>query len=122
LEDLAYVDLRLTTAELDAATIVVSASGELDVWSGSAFDDELTKAVALGAAYVIVDLTIVPLIDSVVLGILMRHAKAMKARGGELVLVSDDPRTTRVIQITGLAYLFRMAPSLAEAVATAKAA
>jgi anti-sigma B factor antagonist len=122
LDDLAYVDLHLTTAELDPETIVITATGELDVWSGSAFDEELEKAVARRVAHVIVDLSTVPLIDSVVLGILMRHAKAMKARQGELVLVSDDPRTTRVIEITGLSYLFRMTPSLADAVATARAA
>ena len=122
MDDLDYVDFRLTTAELDAETIVITATGELDVWTGSAFDAELEKAVAREVTHVIVDLSTVPLIDSVVLGILMRHGKALKARRGELVLVSDDPRTTRVIEITGLSYLFRMSSSLADAVANAKAA
>ena len=116
------MDLRLTTAELDPGTVVITAKGELDVWSAGAFDEELDQAVAREATRVIVDLSTVPLIDSVVLGILMRHAKKLKARRGELVLVSDDPRTTRVIEITGLGYLFRMTPSLADAVSLRSAA
>jgi hypothetical protein len=38
------------------------------------------------------------------------------------VLVTDDPRTVRVIEITGLGYLFGMARSLADALAAGRAA
>ena len=110
------MNLRLTTAEVDAETFVVSATGELDMWSGSALDEALASLGERGARRVVVDVAAVPLIDSAVLGIMMRHARSLRAEGGELVLISDDPRTLRVIEITGLGYLFRLERSLADAI------
>jgi anti-sigma B factor antagonist len=122
-ESLEYVNLRLTVAELDRGILVVTASGELDVWSAAMLDEELERTQArLGSASLIVDLSAVPLIDSVGLGVLVRHAKQLRAAGTELVLVIDDPRTIRVIEITGLGHLFHMTRSLADAVALGRAA
>ena len=36
--------------------------------------------------------------------------------GGQMVLMADDPRVTRVIEITGLGQVFRIEASLPEAV------
>jgi anti-anti-sigma factor len=122
-ESLEYVNLQLTVAELDPGILVVTASGELDVWSAAMLDEELERArERAGSGSLIVDLTSVPLIDSVVLGVLIRHAKQLRAAGRDLVLVTDDPRTVRVIEITGLGYLFEMARSLADALAAGRAA
>jgi anti-sigma B factor antagonist len=115
LENLEYVNLRLTVAELDPGIFVVTASGELDVWSAPMLDEQLQRVADRAGASLIVDLTAVPLIDSVVLGVLVRHAKQLRAAGKELTLVSDDPRTVRVIEITGLGYLFQIKRSLADA-------
>jgi anti-sigma B factor antagonist len=122
-ESLDYVNLDLTVAELDPGILVVTASGELDVWSAAMLDEELDRTrERAGSGSLIVDLTSVPLVDSVVLGVLVRHAKQLRAAGRDLVLVTDDPRTVRVIDITGLAYLFVMARSLADALAAGQAA
>ena len=115
MESLEYVNLGLTVAELDPGIFVVTASGELDVWSAPMLDEQLQRIVGRASGSVIVDLSAVPLIDSVVLGVLVRHAKHLRAADLELVLVTDDPRTVRVIEITGLHYLFQMKPSLADA-------
>jgi anti-sigma B factor antagonist len=115
LESLEYVNLSLTVAALDPGIFVVTASGELDVWSAPRLDEQLQRVVDRAAGSVIVDLSAVPLIDSVVLGVLVRHAKHLRAADRELVLVTDDPRTVRVIEITGLHDLFQMKPSLADA-------
>jgi anti-anti-sigma factor len=122
-ESLEYVNLELRVAELDPGTFVVTASGELDVWSAAMLDEELERTRERdGCGVLIVDLTSVPLVDSVVLGVLVRHAKQLRAAGRELVLVTDDPRTVRVIDITGLGYLFAMTRSLADALAVGRAA
>ena len=115
MESLEYVNLRLTVAELGPGIFVVTASGELDVWSAPMFDEQLQAVVDRAGASLIVDLSAVPLIDSVVLGVLVRYAKQLRSAGKELMLVSDDPRTVRVIEITGLGYLFNMKRSLADA-------
>ena len=122
MESLEHVNLRLTVAELHRGILVVTASGELDVWSAAILDEELERTREhLGPASLIVDLSAVPLIDSVGLGVLVRHAKQLRAAGSELVLVIDDPRTVRVIDITGLSYLFHVTRSLADAVAAGRA-
>jgi anti-anti-sigma factor len=122
-ESLEYVNLRLTVAELDPGILVVTAHGELDVWSATMLDQELDRTrERVGSGSLIVDLTSVPLIDSVVLGVLVRHAKQLLAVGRELVLVTDDPRTVRVIDITGLGHLFRMTRSLADALESGRSA
>jgi anti-anti-sigma factor len=122
-EGLERVNLELTVAELDPGILVVTASGELDVWSAAMLDEELDRTQErAGSSSLIVDLTSVPLVDSVVLGVLVRHAKQLRAAGGELMLVTDDPRTVRVIDITGLGHLFVMARSLADALAAGRAA
>lgn len=122
MESLEYVNLALTVAELDSGIYVVTASGELDVWSAPKLDEQLDAVVGRAAGAVIVDLSAVPLLDSVVLGVLVRHAKQLRAAGKELILVSDDPRTIRVIEITGLGYLFNTVRSLADALAARRAA
>ncbi len=123
MESLEYVNLRLTVAELDPGILVVTASGELDVWSAAKLDEGLQGAVeCVRDGSLIVDLASVPLIDSVVLGVLVRHAKQLRSAGRELVLVIDDPRTIRVIDITGLGHLFRVTRSLADALAAGRAA
>ena len=123
MEGLERVNLELTVAELDPGILVVTASGELDVWSAAMLDEELDRTQErAGSSSLIVDLTSVPLVDSVVLGVLVRHAKQLRAAGRELVLVTDDPRTVRVIDITGLGHLFVMARSLADALAAGRAA
>jgi anti-sigma B factor antagonist len=115
MDELELVTPALETAELAPGTFVVAASGELDVWSSDSFDAELEHVLARDPRTVIVDLQAVPLIDSTILGVLMRRAKQLRRREATLVLVSNDPRTVRVIEITGLAYLFRMERSLADA-------
>ena len=115
MENLDYVNLGLTAAELDPGSFVVTASGELDVWSAPMLDEQLQGVVDRVDGSLIVDLSAVPLIDSVVLGVLVRHAKRLRAADRELVLVTDDPRTVRVIEITGLHYFFQIRPSLADA-------
>jgi anti-sigma B factor antagonist len=121
-ESLEYVNLRLTVAELDPGIFVVTASGELNLWSAPMLDEQLQGVAEQGAGSLIVDLTAVPLIDSVVLGVLVRQAKQLRAAGRELVLVTDDPRTVRVIDITGLGYLFLVTRSLADALTAGRAA
>jgi anti-anti-sigma factor len=46
----------------------------------------------------------------------MRFQPRFRARGGELVIVSDDRRVLRTFEITGLDRIFRIERRLAEAV------
>src|SRR5204862_270669 len=72
----------------------------------------LTHVVEGGARYVLVDLLGAGLLDSAGLGVLVATAKTLRSAGGQLVLVADDRRILRTIQIAGLDGLLRVEPSL----------
>ena len=102
-------------------TFVVTASGELDLYGADALREELDRVHECGAVRLIVDLLGVSFIDSTALGLLVGAAKRARAAGGRIVLVSDDPRTLRVFEVTGLDGVFALEHSLLAAIDTAVA-
>jgi anti-sigma B factor antagonist len=78
--------------------------------------EKLADVLELGGRRILVDLTGVSFMDSTALGVLVETARTLQSSGGQMVLVADDPRVTRVIEITGLARVFRIESSLPEAV------
>lgn len=114
-QDIAATHLRVATAQF-ADAHVVSVNGDLDLHTAPRLEGELEGLRADGARKVIVDLIDVPFIDSTALGVLVRAAKQARASGAKLILVSNDPRTLRVLEITGLNRVFTIERSLADAV------
>jgi anti-sigma B factor antagonist len=95
---------------------VVAAGGELDLYTSERLQEKLADALEQGGRRILVDLTGVSFMDSTALGVLVNAAKALRSSSGRLVLVADDPRVTRVFEITGLGGVFRIESSLPEAV------
>jgi anti-sigma B factor antagonist len=56
----------------------------------------------VGADTVFLDLSGVAFIDSTALGVIVQESKRLEGRGLSLVLVTNDPRTLRVLEVTGL--------------------
>jgi anti-sigma B factor antagonist len=110
------LDARVSVSRFGTDSFVVAAGGELDLYTSERLREKLADALGLGGRRILVDLTGVSFMDSTALGVLVEAAKALKSSGGQLVLVADDPRVTRVIEITGLGQVFRIEPSLQEAV------
>jgi anti-sigma B factor antagonist len=108
--------LRITTAQIGSSAYVLSVTGELDVSNADRLDAACTRVVGRGGTRLVVDLVGVSFMDSAALGILTKGAKRIRSNGGECVVVADDPRIRRVFEITGLDRLFRIEPSLAEAI------
>jgi anti-sigma B factor antagonist len=105
------------TAQLEGDTFVVSVTGEADIQTAPEIERELQDVLRLGGRSVAVDFVEVGFIDSTALGLLMRFQPRFRARGGDLVIVSDDRRVLRTFEITGLDRLFRIERRLGEAVA-----
>ncbi len=95
---------------------MVTLSGEADVLAAPHLRRHLDEIAAGGAGEVIVDLLRVPFLDSTILGVLLGAARRMRSAGGEVVLVSDDPRVLRTFEISGLVSSFRFERTLADAV------
>jgi anti-anti-sigma factor len=107
---------RMSSAELTDDAFIVTVSGEADALAAPTLARELDGLADDGARELIVDLLQVPFLDSTVLGVLLRSARRMRADGGDVVLVSDDPRVRRTFEISGLVSSFRFERTLNEAV------
>jgi anti-sigma B factor antagonist len=103
-------------AQLGVDVYLVAARGELDVATAPGLREALGTARERGASRLIADLGAVTFLDSAGLGVLVTCAKQLRMNGGELVVVTDDPRIVRVFEITGLDAVVRVERSLIEAV------
>jgi anti-sigma B factor antagonist len=115
---LAVLEFTVKTAELGADAFVVTITGEADLHNAPELDRALQGVLGLGGTSVAVDLGDVTFIDSTTLGVLLRFQPRFTARGGELVIVTQDRRVIRTFEITGLDKVFRIEQRLADGVAS----
>ena len=104
------------TADVGSGAFVVSVTGEADLHTASEIERELKQVLDRGGQSAILDLVEVEFIDSTVLGLLLRYHPRFRARSGDLVLVSDDRRILRTLEITGFTQVFRIERRLGDAV------
>lgn len=110
-------ELRVTVAQLAPSAHVASVSGELDLYNASDLRDRLYPLADGGRPeHVIADLGGVTFLDSTALGVLTGLAKRLRTHGGELVVVTPDPRLRRLLEITGLSGVLHLERTLTEAV------
>lgn len=109
--------LAIETADVAPGVCVVAPAGELDLYTSSDFESELSRVISNGAERVVVDLTQTTFIDSTALGVLLGALESLRARGGRLSLVSADEAVLRVFEVTGLHRIFEIRGSRAEALA-----
>ena len=95
-------ECRVRVASLTRELALVSVSGEFDLYASGAVKRGIDEADAVGADTVVIDLSEISFIDSTALGMLVQESKRLEGRGHSLVLVTNDPRTRRVLEVTGL--------------------
>ncbi|MER7200035.1 anti-anti-sigma factor [Streptomyces sp. CB01635] len=96
--------------------VVVALRGEVDIVT---LQDSvaLLETVAAGpAATVVIDLTRTTFFDCSGLTLLLRTRRRVESRGGRLRVVCNQPRTLRLLEVTGLLPLFAPAPTVEAAV------
>ena len=108
-------EFRAAVASLTDELALVSASGELDLYSADRLQARIEEADTVGADTVLVDLSEISFIDSTALCVLVRETKRLEGRGHSLVLVTNDPRTRRVVEVTGLNRVLRTYATLQDA-------
>lgn len=81
---------------------VLSASGEVDVFTAPTLDDAISGELDEERAHLVVDLTGVSFLDSTGLGVLVKGLKGAREAGGSLDLVVSSERIRRIFEITGL--------------------
>ena len=96
---------------------MVTIAGEVDLYTAPEFHDVLLQGIDEGARQVVVDLSAVTFIDSTALGVLVHSAKRLGPDGGALHIVCGPGGVRRILEITGLAGVFAIHPTLDEALA-----
>jgi len=92
-------------------------SGELDLYTSERLRQAIEEATSVGADTVLLDLSGVGFIDSTALGVVVQETKRLEGLGRSLILVTDDPRTLRVLEVTGLDRIMRRHATLHDALA-----
>jgi anti-sigma B factor antagonist len=103
---------RATVAEIGKDIALVSISGELDLYVERELREALAAAEKLGSPTVVVDLSAVSFMDSTVCGILVGEATRRRREGGELVMVCNRNRASRVLEVAGIDRVIPVHPTL----------
>ena len=103
---------RATVAEIDRDIALISISGELDLYVERELREALAAADKLGGPIVVVDLSGVSFMDSTACGILLGEATRRRRESGELVLVSNRNRASRVLEVSGIDRVIPVHPTL----------
>lgn len=111
------VELSVVTRR-EGARMVVSVTGEIDVYTAPTLRERLNELVAEGEYHLVVDMTGVDFLDSTGLGVLVGGLKRARSHEGTLQLVCDQEKILKVFRITGLTQVFPIHASLADALAT----
>jgi anti-sigma B factor antagonist len=107
----------LSDEGVDDETVVVSVTGDLDLWSAPALEQRLRQCVEAGRCWIVVDLTRASFLDSSGLGALTASMRRVERRGGRLAVVRPDGQLRRVFELTGLARILNVVPERARALA-----
>lgn len=91
---------------------VLTVHGDVDLYSAPALRQRLVDLVGEQRHDVVVDLSDVPFIDSLGLGVLVGGLKRARGHGGDLRLAGPNDLTTRVLRATGLTSAFHIHPDV----------
>ena len=85
------------------ATTVISVSGELDLASSPALEEELERVARSDAQLVVVDLRSLEFMDSTGLSVLVRAHQRAEENGRRLGLINGSQQVQRLLTLTGVA-------------------
>ncbi len=87
----------------DGQTCVLTLTGELDLASAEALEEELERAAAAGAERVILDLRELEFMDSTGLSVVVKAHQRAEKSGTTFALVKGPPQVQRLLSLTGVA-------------------
>jgi anti-sigma B factor antagonist len=111
-----HVDLSLETRHEDGHTII-EVGGEIDVYTAPKLRDKITELVGNGNYNLVIDMEKVDFLDSTGLGVLVGGLKKVRAHDGSMRLICNQERLLKIFRITGLAKVFAIHGSQADALA-----
>ena len=104
--------------EKTGQVFVLGLSGQIDREGAKIFQARLIQILDSGQQYLVIDFTEVTYINSTGLSALILVAKRLGKTGGKFILVGVIDPIQKVLKISGLATLFTILPTKAEALAS----
>jgi anti-sigma B factor antagonist len=106
------------TEQMVAGIPVIAVTGEVDLATAPLLGERLDAKLAAGHSTLVADLRGVSFLDSTGLSVLVKVLKRCLEEGGQLGLVIDQEKITKLFSITGLDDTFAIWPSLEDALAS----
>jgi len=106
------LEFEVSSRRLTNGTWVVAARGEVDLFTAPELERALAGPLTKGAMQLVVDLAAATFIDSTALQVLLRVARQLEGKEGELVVVAPDPNVRKAFEITGFNRFFAVVSSL----------
>ena len=110
------MELSLDTRQHNGRTII-EVGGEIDVYTAPKLRDKITELVGNGNYNLVIDMEKVDFLDSTGLGVLVGGLKKVRAHDGSMRLICNQERLLKIFRITGLAKVFAIHGSQADALA-----
>ncbi len=107
--------MRIWIEQLADGVKKISLSGRMDIEGTEQVALRLTAETAMNRALVVLDLSALEFMASVGIGAVVRSAKALRLRGGNIVILNANPPVALVLQKTGIDAIIRMASDLPSA-------
>jgi anti-sigma B factor antagonist len=104
--------------EKSGEVLVLGLSGQIDREGARIFLQRITQILDSGQQYLVIDFTGVTYINSTGLSALILVAKRLGKSGGKFILAGVIDPIQKVLKISGLATLFTILPTKAEALAS----
>ena len=109
------IEFEIDDRKIDDDTHCVAIVGEVDLFTAPEFKQRISAPIDAGVRTIVVDLSETTFIDSSSLGVLIGAHRRLKGRGGSLVVVCASEPIVKTFKITGLDGVFRIAPTLEDA-------
>jgi anti-anti-sigma factor len=113
--------MELTCADLPDGVRLITLSGRMDLEGTAAIDLQFTALTATRQGFIVVDLTAVDFMASLGLATLVRNAKAVHRREGNMVLFNPQRSVRQVLASTRIDQVILIYSDLDEARLAAKA-
>lgn len=102
--------------DIKKGAAIVSVSGRIDAMTSADFENSINSVIAAGESLIILDFKGVDYISSAGLRVILAKAKALKGKGGKLVMSGVKGTVKDVFDISGFGSIFSMYESADAAV------
>src|SRR6185369_15520820 len=94
--------MDIDSEQLDGGIVKINLSGRMDVAGAQGIDGRFAQLTAAPCHSVIVDLARVNFLTSAGIRTLLVYARALRTRGGKMVLLNPDRMISQVMELAGI--------------------